>query len=189
MLLPNSNEMAQQGISTRYRNSPGVQRRVINLCPAFPQMLVWSLQAAVAGEANPTYCSYSFFSAGHRKTGVEDCGDASAHGKSCISACSAHELEPLFLLRPFFSLEKFFQHLGEQWGLWFRREIVHFQRKKYVWVKQRRMNQEIYQGWEEQSNLGLTYSTFFANKTYSLSWSESPCFIFGLYPIFFFFLL
>lgn len=55
----------------------------------------------MAGEADLTYCSYSFFSAGHRKTGVEGCGDASAYGKSCISASSAHGLEPLFLLHPF----------------------------------------------------------------------------------------
>lgn len=86
MFLPNSNEIAQQNIATEYRDSPGVQKRVIDLCPGFPQMLVWSLQAAATGEADPPYCSYSFFSACHRKTGVEDCG--------CI--CPWQELQSCF---------------------------------------------------------------------------------------------
>lgn len=40
--LPNSNEIAQQSIAVEDRDSPGVQRRVIQPCPTFPQMLVWS---------------------------------------------------------------------------------------------------------------------------------------------------
>lgn len=89
MFLPNSNEIAQQSTATEHRDRPGAQRRAIHLCPGFPQMLVGSLQAAAAGEAAPPYCSYSFFSACHRKTEVEDRGGASARGKSCVPASRA----------------------------------------------------------------------------------------------------
>lgn len=57
-------------------------------------------------------------------------GDASAHSKSYTAASSARGLEPLFVLHPLFPQETFLLHLREQWGLWFCREIIHFQRKK-----------------------------------------------------------
>lgn len=182
MFLPNSNEIAQQSIATEYRDSPGAQRRVIHLCPGCPQMLVWSLRAAAAGEADPPYCSYSLFSACHRKTGIEDCADASAHGKSCIPASSARGLEPLFLLHPLFPLETFLPHLGKQWGLWFHSERIHFQRKKNMFGSNQedQIKEFIRDEINKAINLGLTYNTLFANKTSSLSWGESPCFIFGL---------
>lgn len=49
MFLPNFNEIAQQSIATERRDRPGVQRRVIHLCPGFPQMW-WGLSGLLRQE-------------------------------------------------------------------------------------------------------------------------------------------
>jgi len=101
------------------------------------------------------------------KTGVEECEDASAHGKSCTPASSACGLEPLFLHPPFL-LETFLLHLGEQWYLWFHSEIAHFQRKNMSGSNQEeRIKKFIRNEINKAINLGLTNSTLFASKASS----------------------